>query len=150
VETKRKGKKRQRKRRPGARRRHRHLGTRGGRASATFDPRRPPLDLGIFGASPVPMGRLLGRIAVGLTTALICFIAYSPQLFVVWPWYGREVSVDLLTLLVPFKFVFNNVIVIPMSDVSFQCVCWHALVELFLMHEVGPGLRPNRMGEHGR
>jgi hypothetical protein len=51
------------------------------------------------------MGKLLGRIVVGLTSSLIAFIAYSSQLFIIWPWYGRELSVDLLLLLVPFKSV---------------------------------------------
>ncbi|KZT73329.1 zf-DHHC-domain-containing protein [Daedalea quercina L-15889] len=49
------------------------------------------------------MGRLLGRLFVGFTTALICFIAYSPQIFIIWPWYGRELSVELLALLIPFN-----------------------------------------------
>lgn len=49
---------------------------------------------------------LLGRIVVGLTTCLICFIAYSSQIFIIWPWYGRVLSVELLTLLVPFKCVY--------------------------------------------
>ena len=50
------------------------------------------------------MGRLLGRLFVALTTALIFFISYTPQLFIIWPWYGREFSIELLTLLVPFKY----------------------------------------------
>ena len=49
------------------------------------------------------MGRILGRIVVGLTLSLIGFIAYSSQIFIIWPWYGRELSVSLLTLLAPFK-----------------------------------------------
>lgn len=49
------------------------------------------------------MGRLLGRIWVGFTTFLITFIAFSSQIFVIWPWYGRELSVELLQLLLPFK-----------------------------------------------
>ncbi|TFY61142.1 hypothetical protein EVJ58_g4697 [Rhodofomes roseus] len=49
------------------------------------------------------MGRLTGRLFVGFTTALICFIAYSSQIFVVWPWYGCVLSIELLTLLVPFN-----------------------------------------------
>ncbi|KAI0067973.1 zf-DHHC-domain-containing protein [Artomyces pyxidatus] len=49
------------------------------------------------------MGRLLGRIVVGLTLSLISFISYSSQIFIIWPWYGREVSIELLTLLVPFN-----------------------------------------------
>lgn len=51
------------------------------------------------------MGRLTGRLFVFFTTALISFIAYSPQIFVIWPWYGREFSIELLELLVPFKYV---------------------------------------------
>ncbi|KZV71004.1 zf-DHHC-domain-containing protein [Peniophora sp. CONT] len=49
------------------------------------------------------MGRILGRIVVGLTLSLIGFIAYSSQIFIIWPWYGRELSVSLLALLVPFN-----------------------------------------------
>ena len=51
------------------------------------------------------MGGWLGRIVVGITLCLISFIAYSSQIFIIWPWYGRELSVELLTLLVPFKCV---------------------------------------------
>ncbi|THH06676.1 hypothetical protein EW145_g3922 [Phellinidium pouzarii] len=49
------------------------------------------------------MGRLLGRIWVGFTTSLIAFIAYSSQIFVIWPWYGSVLSIDLLKLLIPFN-----------------------------------------------
>ncbi|KAA1468130.1 zf-DHHC-domain-containing protein [Dentipellis sp. KUC8613] len=51
------------------------------------------------------MGRLLGRIVVGLTLSLISFIAFSSQISIIWPWYGRELSVELLTLLLPFNFL---------------------------------------------
>ncbi|TDL20993.1 zf-DHHC-domain-containing protein [Rickenella mellea] len=51
------------------------------------------------------MGRLLGRIWVGFTTALIAFISYSSQIFIIWPWYGRELTTELLVLLVPFNFL---------------------------------------------
>ena len=51
------------------------------------------------------MGELLGRFFVIFVTLLICFIGYSSQIFVIWPWYGRELSVELITLLVPFKWV---------------------------------------------
>lgn len=47
----------------------------------------------------------LGRLVVNLTVLLICFIAYSSQIFIIWPWYGHVVSVQLITLLVPFKCV---------------------------------------------
>ncbi|KAF4573227.1 Palmitoyltransferase [Pleurotus pulmonarius] len=49
------------------------------------------------------MHPVLGRIIVNFVLCLICFIAYSSQIFIIWPWYGREVSVDLLILLVPFN-----------------------------------------------
>ncbi|KAI0800548.1 palmitoyltransferase PFA4 [Fomes fomentarius] len=49
------------------------------------------------------MGRLTGRLFVFFTTCLICFIAYSPQIFVIWPWYGRELSIELIKLLLPFN-----------------------------------------------
>ena len=49
------------------------------------------------------MGRLTGRLFVFFTTCLICFIAYSVQIFVIWPWYGGELSIELLQLLLPFK-----------------------------------------------
>jgi hypothetical protein len=55
------------------------------------------------GRTPMTMGRLLGRLVVTLTTALIFFISYTPQIFIIWPWYGRELSIELLALLVPFK-----------------------------------------------
>lgn len=44
-------------------------------------------------------GRVFG------TSLLISFISYSSQIWVIWPWYGRTLSVDLLKLLVPFKSV---------------------------------------------
>ena len=46
----------------------------------------------------------LGRLVVACTTALICFISYTPQFFIIWPWYGRELSIQLFNLLVPFKY----------------------------------------------
>jgi palmitoyltransferase len=51
------------------------------------------------------MHYILGRIVVGLVLGLISFIAYSSQIFVIWPWYGREWTVELVTLLAPFKYV---------------------------------------------
>ena len=51
------------------------------------------------------MGKLLGRLFVSFTIMLISFNGYSSQIFIIWPWYGREVSVDLLKLTVPFKCV---------------------------------------------
>ncbi|KAK7063949.1 Palmitoyltransferase PFA4 [Favolaschia claudopus] len=49
------------------------------------------------------MAGFLGWLVVNLVVLLICFIAYSSQIFVIWPWYGREISVQLVTLLVPFN-----------------------------------------------
>lgn len=37
------------------------------------------------------------------TVLLISFISYSSQIFLIWPWYGSVLSVDLLKLLLPFK-----------------------------------------------
>lgn len=51
------------------------------------------------------MGKLLGRLFVSFTIMLISFNGYSSQIFIIWPWYGREISVDLLKLMVPFKYV---------------------------------------------
>jgi palmitoyltransferase len=49
------------------------------------------------------MGRIVGLLIVNLVLCLISFIAYSSQIFVIWPWYGRELSVELIALLLPFK-----------------------------------------------
>ncbi|KAF8899051.1 zf-DHHC-domain-containing protein [Infundibulicybe gibba] len=49
------------------------------------------------------MHPLLGRLIVNFVLGLICFIAYSSQIFIIWPWYGSVVSVELLGLLVPFN-----------------------------------------------
>ncbi|WVN86643.1 uncharacterized protein L203_101812 [Cryptococcus depauperatus CBS 7841] len=43
------------------------------------------------------------RIWVGGTILLISFIAFTSQIFIVWPWYGKDISLDLLKLLVPFN-----------------------------------------------
>ncbi|EJD54537.1 zf-DHHC-domain-containing protein [Auricularia subglabra TFB-10046 SS5] len=49
------------------------------------------------------VSRTWGRVWVGGTVSLIAFISYSVQIFVIWPWYGWTLSVDLLKLLVPFN-----------------------------------------------
>lgn len=54
-------------------------------------------------SSPAGMGRIVGLLIVNFVLSLISFIAYSSQIFVIWPWYGRELSVELITLLLPFK-----------------------------------------------
>ncbi|KAF8625214.1 hypothetical protein AX15_005516 [Amanita polypyramis BW_CC] len=50
----------------------------------------------------MPRG-FLGRLVVALVLSLISFIAYSSQIFVIWPWYGSVWSVDLVKLLLPFN-----------------------------------------------
>ncbi|KAI9637964.1 Palmitoyltransferase PFA4 [Dioszegia hungarica] len=47
--------------------------------------------------------RLWHRIWVTFTSGLISFIAFSPQIWIIWPWYGSTLSVDMLKLLVPFN-----------------------------------------------
>ncbi|KAK8869594.1 hypothetical protein IAR55_000161 [Kwoniella newhampshirensis] len=49
------------------------------------------------------MARDWGRVWVGGTVCLISFISFSSQIFVIWPWYGSTISVDLLRLLFPFN-----------------------------------------------
>ncbi|KIP11142.1 hypothetical protein PHLGIDRAFT_125039 [Phlebiopsis gigantea 11061_1 CR5-6] len=56
------------------------------------------------------MGRILGRLFVCGTLLLITFIGYSSQIFVIWPWYGHELSVELLTLLIPFNALLGMVL----------------------------------------
>ena len=51
------------------------------------------------------MHPFFGRLIVNSVLCLICFIAYSSQIFIIWPWYGSVISVELLTLLIPFKSV---------------------------------------------
>ncbi|CAE6476095.1 unnamed protein product [Rhizoctonia solani] len=55
------------------------------------------------------MGRLVGRLWVGFTLSLISFISFSSQIFIIWPWYGRTLSVSLLKLLVPFNILVGMV-----------------------------------------
>lgn len=55
--------------------------------------------------SPSSMADILGRLIVNFVVLLISFIAYSSQIFVIWPWYGGVLSVELIVLLLPFKFV---------------------------------------------
>ncbi|KAF5312131.1 hypothetical protein D9619_002607 [Psilocybe cf. subviscida] len=44
-----------------------------------------------------------GRLIVNFVLCLISFIAYSSQIFIIWPWYGSELSVELIQLLLPFN-----------------------------------------------
>ncbi|KAJ7597463.1 palmitoyltransferase PFA4 [Mycena floridula] len=47
----------------------------------------------------------LGILAVNFVLLLISFIAYSSQIFIIWPWYGSAISVELIALLLPFNFL---------------------------------------------
>ncbi|KJA28514.1 hypothetical protein HYPSUDRAFT_129104 [Hypholoma sublateritium FD-334 SS-4] len=49
------------------------------------------------------MSSFLGRLIVNFVLCLISFIAYSSQIFIIWPWYGSVLSVELITLLLPFN-----------------------------------------------
>lgn len=49
------------------------------------------------------MRPILGRLIVTFVLLLISFIAYSSQLFIILPWYGNELSVDLIMLVGPFN-----------------------------------------------
>ncbi|KAG1754926.1 DHHC palmitoyltransferase-domain-containing protein [Suillus paluster] len=49
------------------------------------------------------MHPILGRITIGFVLFLILFPILTCQIFIIWPWYGRELSVELITLLVPFN-----------------------------------------------
>ncbi len=49
------------------------------------------------------MSSFFGRLIVNFVLCLICFIAYSSQIFIIWPWYGSVLSVELINLLLPFK-----------------------------------------------
>ncbi|KAI0348281.1 zf-DHHC-domain-containing protein [Trametopsis cervina] len=49
------------------------------------------------------MGRLLGRVFASFTVFLIAFIGYTSQIWIIWPWYGHELSVQLIVLLLPFN-----------------------------------------------
>ncbi|TCD71190.1 Palmitoyltransferase [Steccherinum ochraceum] len=66
----------------------------------TFHLSFPSLYYGLWKAD---MGRRTGRLFVVFVIFLISFIAYSSQIFIIWPWYGGELSIDLLKLLVPFN-----------------------------------------------
>ena len=73
------------------------------------------------------MGRLLGRVVVGLTLLLICFISYSSQIFIIWPWYGSALSVELLYLLLPFKCV-----LITSTELCYDLISYSVLVAMLL------------------
>ncbi|CED83458.1 zf-dhhc-domain-containing protein [Phaffia rhodozyma] len=43
------------------------------------------------------------KIWITFAISLISFIAYSSQIFIIWPFYGKRWSIELLRLLVPFN-----------------------------------------------
>ncbi|PFH52267.1 hypothetical protein AMATHDRAFT_140409 [Amanita thiersii Skay4041] len=49
------------------------------------------------------MSSVLGWLVVAFVLSLISFIAYSSQIFIIWPWYHSTLSVDLIMLLLPFN-----------------------------------------------
>ena len=49
------------------------------------------------------MHPILAHLIISFVLLLILFPVFTSQVFIVWPWYGREWSVELITLLVPFK-----------------------------------------------
>ena len=59
--------------------------------------------ISISPSAPPSMGKIVGYIFIGFVSFLISFISYSSQIFVIWPWYGYVLSVELILLLVPFK-----------------------------------------------
>lgn len=75
------------------------------------------------------MAGFLGKLIVNLTVLLICFIAYSSQIFIIWPWYGGVVSVQLITLLVPFKYA-EIASQLDLETDNNQFPCRDALLEL--------------------
>jgi hypothetical protein len=91
------------------------------------------------------MGRLLGRIFVAFTTALIFFISYTPQLFIIWPWYGREFSIELFTLLVPFKYdPYKPIYAVPQHSRAFPSILVGILLyNYYLCVVTDPGVVPH-------
>jgi len=90
------------------------------------------------------MGRLLGRLFVTFTTALIFFISYTPQIFIIWPWYGREFSTELLTLLVPFKYdPYKLIYAVPQHSRTLRSILVGILLyNYYLCVVTDPGVAP--------
>jgi len=91
------------------------------------------------------MGRLLGRLFVAFTTALIFFISYTPQIFIIWPWYGRELSIELFTLLVPFKYdPYEPIYAVPERSRPFRSIFVGILLyNYYLCIVTDPGIAPH-------
>lgn len=78
------------------------------------------------------MHYILGRIVVGFVLCLISFISYSSQIFIIWPWYGREWSVELVTLLAPFKYVLSSIF-LGFHSTPLQYIRGYSVLELLSM-----------------
>lgn len=91
------------------------------------------------------MGRITGLLFVNFVLCLICFIAYSSQIFIIWPWYGSELSIELLTLLAPFKFVirFPPLRRVLKTDVDSSLLVWMLLWNYYLCVNTDPGTVPD-------
>ena len=104
-----------------------------------------------FPCSPATttMHYILGRVIVAAVTCLISFISYSSQIFIIWPWYGREWSVELLYLLVPFKCVtFLAEAPVRTAHGTLQCSSCPCVLELLPMCEDRPRRSATRMGKY--
>lgn len=90
------------------------------------------------------MHPFLGRVIVNFVLFLICFIAYSSQIFIIWPWYGSVLSVELITLLLPFKSV-TGIFGTCAINVNVFCSILVGLLlwNYFLCVNTDPGRVPN-------
>ncbi|KAL4070666.1 zf-DHHC-domain-containing protein [Scleroderma citrinum] len=51
------------------------------------------------------MHAFLGRLIISFVLFLILFPVLSSQVYIIWPWYGRVWSVELICLLLPFNLI---------------------------------------------
>ncbi|KAK2465741.1 hypothetical protein APHAL10511_002285 [Amanita phalloides] len=47
----------------------------------------------------------MSAIRIGFLLALFIFIGYSPQIFIIWPWYSHVNPIEQIKLLLPFNFL---------------------------------------------
>ena len=76
------------------------------------------------------MNPLVGRLFIAFVLFLITFIGYSSQVFIIWPWYGNVLSIELLALLVPFKWAIHFEITRHGSQQRLQCASDYAALGL--------------------
>jgi hypothetical protein len=91
---------------------------------------------------------ILGILIVNFVLGLICFIAYSSQIFIIWPWYGAVLSIDLLELLLPFKSVFPCFSSRPHPLTRFSLLVLMLFWNYFLCVAVDPGRVPSHWVSH--